>query len=168
MPTYVAMSNLVSLLIEARRVLFLSQGSFGELLGSSRRTGQRWEGSGSYPTRQQLAQLATLLYPKDAGLAAKVAEAAGTSVQALGLVAPPAPPPPPPAPPPTDDVVDAVVCAAAEAMNVMPREVRPALLAAFARARRLGLGFEAIEKALGGGAPRATTSTPDASKSRRR
>ena len=55
MPTYVAMSNLVSLLIEARRVLFLSQGSFGELLGSSRRTGQRWEGSGSYPTRQQLA-----------------------------------------------------------------------------------------------------------------
>jgi transcriptional regulator with XRE-family HTH domain len=159
------MSDLVPLLIEARRVLSLSQGSFGELLGSSRRTGQRWEGSGSFPTDEQLAHLATLLYPKDAGLAAQVAKAAGTSVQALGLVPPP---PPPPAPPSTDDVVDAVVCAAAEAMNVMPRDVRPGLIAAFARARRLGLTFEAIEKALGGGAPSATPPTPDATKSRRR
>jgi hypothetical protein len=75
-------------------------------------------------------------------------------------------PPPPPPPPSTDEIVDAVVCAAAEAMDLMPREVRPALLAAFARARRLGLGFEAIEKRLEHGS-RKSASTPGGTKSRR-
>jgi hypothetical protein len=47
-------------------------------------------------------------------------------------------------------MVDSIVCAAAEAMDVVPRQVRPALLAAFARARRLSLSTEVVEKALGG------------------
>jgi hypothetical protein len=42
------------------------------------------------------------------------------------------------------------VCAAAEAIDVMPRTIRPALLAAFRRARRLGLDVATVEKALGG------------------
>jgi hypothetical protein len=41
------------------------------------------------------------------------------------------------------------VCAAAEAINVPPRDVRPALLAAFARARRLGIAIATVETALG-------------------
>jgi hypothetical protein len=49
-----------------------------------------------------------------------------------------------------EDVVEAVVCAAADAMDVSPRAMRPALLAAFTRARRIGLTVEAMEKALGG------------------
>ena len=45
-------------------------------------------------------------------------------------------------------MVDVVVCAAAEALDVSPRAVRPALLAAFQRAREAGLTLEQVEKAL--------------------
>jgi MoxR-like ATPase len=49
--------------------------------------------------------------------------------------------------------VDAIVCAAAEALDASPRAVRGALLAAFACAREAGLPVETVEKAL---APPAT------------
>ena len=71
----------------------------------------------------------------------------GHDLVTLGIVAPPAPAPPPPTLP-AEDVVDAVVCAAADAIHVTPRDVRPALLAAFARARRLRLSVEVVEQAL--------------------
>jgi hypothetical protein len=122
-------------------------------MGVSRRTGQRWETGRSDPSPNQIRKLAGMVYPADPDLAAQLAAAAGTTLVALGLVKPPAPPPPPPAPapppPPVEDVVDSIVCAAADAMSVLPRDVRPALLAAFTRARRLGIGIEAVEKALG-------------------
>ena len=73
---------------------------------------------------------------------------AGTTLIALGLEKPPAPPPPPPRPAPPPPPVEDIVCAAADAMNVLPRDVRPALLAAFTRTRRLGLGVEVVERAL--------------------
>jgi hypothetical protein len=138
----------------ARRALSVgSQGDFGELMGSSRRTGQRWETGRAEPTPGQVCKMAGMVYPTDPDLAAQLAAAAGTTLVALGLVKPPAPPPPPPAPlpppPPVEDVVDSIVCAAADAMSVLPRDVRPALLAAFTRARRLGIGIDAVEKALG-------------------
>jgi hypothetical protein len=99
-----------------------------------------------------LQDMARLVYPVDATLAGEIAAASGTTLQALGLLPPPAPvapaaPPPPPAGPP-DRVVDAVVCAAAEAMQVMPQSVRPAVLAAFACAKELGLTVEAVERVL--------------------
>jgi hypothetical protein len=40
------------------------------------------------------------------------------------------------------------VCAAAEANDVMPREIRPALIAAFSRGRKLGLTMAEAEGAL--------------------
>ena len=45
-------------------------------------------------------------------------------------------------------VVDAIVCAAAEAIDVTPKAIRPALLAAFRRARVIGLGVDAVANAL--------------------
>jgi hypothetical protein len=45
-------------------------------------------------------------------------------------------------------LTDAVVCAAAEALNVPPPAVRPALLAAFRRAREVGLRLEDVERVL--------------------
>ena len=48
-----------------------------------------------------------------------------------------------------------VVCAAAEAIDVTPRVVRPALLAAVTRARQLGLTLETLDEAL-----RATATAP--------
>ena len=150
-------SNIPHLLSECRRALHVgSQGKLGVLLGSSERTGQRWETGRSDPGHDQLVKLVRLVHPHNAGLAAQVAAAMGTNLVALGIAPPPAPPPPPPPPPlPAEDVVDAVVCAAAEAIDVTPREVRPALVAAFTRARRLGLSVMEVEKALGKGATAA-------------
>jgi hypothetical protein len=102
------------------------------------------------PSYAQLQRLVGLVYPQSVELAGHIAAAMGTDLVSLGIAPPPLPPPPPPPPPaPVEDVVDAVVCAAAEAIDVTPRAVRPALIAAFTRARRLGLGVEAVEKALG-------------------
>jgi lysylphosphatidylglycerol synthetase-like protein (DUF2156 family) len=41
-----------------------------------------------------------------------------------------------------------VVCAAADAMQLIPEAVRPALRAAFRRARLAGLSLEVVEAAL--------------------
>jgi hypothetical protein len=147
-------TTLAGLILQARRALGVgSQGDFGVMMGSSRRSGQRWETGKAYPSGDQVAAMARLVYPHDADLAAQLAAAAGTTLLALGLVSPaPAPPLPSPAAPPApavEDIVDAIVCAASDAMNALPREVRPALLAAFSRARRLGLSIEVIERALG-------------------
>ncbi|MDP9001553.1 MAG: hypothetical protein M3O46_15745, partial [Myxococcota bacterium] len=60
-------------------------------------------------------------------------------------------------------LIDAVVCAAAEALDVSPRAVRPALLAAFARASELGLTLERSLEGLrrhGPTAPRAEKTRP--------
>src|SRR5262245_32468453 len=114
----------VPLLVQARRLLHVSQGSLGEMLGSSRRTGQRWETWGSYPSPTQWQELARRIHPHDADLAEALAAQGGSSLLDLGLVAPPPPPPAPPPPPPIGEMIDAVVCAAAEAIDVMPRAVR--------------------------------------------
>jgi hypothetical protein len=103
--------------------------------------------------------------PRRAGLPARSRprraarrRATGETLESLGIVTPaPAPvvvpPPPPPAPPPplpTALVVEAVVCAAADALQAPPSAVRGALLAAFCRARELRLSVNDVESALAG------------------
>jgi len=150
---------MVPLLVRARRALDLpSQGALGEALGSSARSGQRWERDESKPSADQVHQLARRVSPIDAALAAELAEASDTTLLALGLEVPPAPavvttaapvaPPPPPPPPDPIHIVDTVVCAAAEAMQLMPEAIRPALRAAFRRARLTGLSVEDVDRAL--------------------
>jgi hypothetical protein len=144
--------NLPALLFAGRMCIHVgSQGALGELLGSSRRTGQRWETGASRPSPGQLQDLARRVHPHDASLAAQIAAAGDSSLVALGLEKPPAPPQPP-APPPVvplaQHVIDSVVCAAADAIDVLPRTIRPALLAALTRARHIGLTLEDMERAL--------------------
>jgi hypothetical protein len=142
--------------MEARRTLNIpSQGKLGTLLGSSERSGQRWERADARPTNEQLHNLAALVYPHNRALAAEIAEVSGTTLLALGIEVPPPPAPPlpppgrPPAPPPDPVyVVDTIVCAAAEAMGVVPGAIRPALRAAFRRAARVRLSVEVIDAAL--------------------
>ena len=52
-----------------------------------------------------------------------------------------------------------VVCVAAEAMDLSPRALRPALFAAFKHARELGLTMDAMETALAPPAPGAPSPT---------
>jgi hypothetical protein len=59
-------------------------------------------------------------------------------------------------------VVDAVVCAAAEASDTKPGEVRRMLLAAFSRAREIGIDTAFVERVLRAqlGLPSAPTTAP--------
>jgi hypothetical protein len=90
------------------------------------------------------------VHPHDPALAARIVAARGATLEDAGIVAakPPAPAPAPPSPAPPPYLVEVVVCAAAEALDVSPRVVRPALLAAFKSAHAVGLDVEAVEKAL--------------------
>jgi len=140
-------SEVSALFFRARRALRATQVDLAQMLGASRRTGQRWDAGQSYPSVSQLVALAKAVYARDPGLAAELAISVGMTVEALGL-APPAAPAPPDAPVPIENIVDSVVCAAAEAMDALPRAIRPALMAAFARARELHLSIEDVEKGL--------------------
>jgi hypothetical protein len=91
-----------------------------------------------------MRSIAVAIHRADAGLAAALAAHAGHTLESLGLVKPP----------PTEPAVtarlfvDSVVCAAADAIEMNPRSVRPALLAAFARARELRLDVATVVDAL--------------------
>jgi DNA-binding XRE family transcriptional regulator len=160
------------LLGRSRDALHVTQKQLADLLSVARRTVGRWEGRESTPTEEQLRRLARAVHPRDADLALEIAIEAGTTLEALGLVAPapatPAAPPPPPvaAPaaivvpparpfPPVDLVVDAIVHVAAQALEEQDAgrdpigTVTAILRAAFARGRRLGLTIAEVDEALG-------------------
>jgi hypothetical protein len=137
------------LLARARIALSCTQVQLADRLGSSRRTGQRWDARQSEPASFQLQDLARAVFPVDPKLAANIAAAGRSSLEALGLV-------------PVLDAnamarytVDSIVCAAASATQMVPDAIRPGVLAAFTRARQLGLGVDAVEKALLDGAASA-------------
>jgi hypothetical protein len=138
--------ELVPLLIRARAILGVSQGELGEMLGSSRRSGQRWEAEGSTPMPKMIWDLARRVFKQDPQLADALARYANTNLVDLGLVEPP-----PSTAPAPEHLVDAVVCAAADAMHVLPEVVRPGLRAAFRRARLVHLDVATVERALGPG-----------------
>lgn len=144
-------ATIAQLVARARHAMPNLLDAVGRAPGWSKRTLQRWQAAEQRPSDNQLAELARLVHPHDAELAAEVAAAAGTTLVSLGLEAAQAPPAP--APPPRDLVVDAVVCAAADSTNVPPSAVRGLLLAAFRRARELGLTVDEVERALGQASP---------------
>jgi transcriptional regulator with XRE-family HTH domain len=132
------------LIIECRMALGLTQEDFGNIVGRTKRTVQRWEDGGAVLVASEGETLARALISVRPDLAEKIAEAIDTTLDALGLA-------------PTVDAsglvtpgpVDAIVRAAADAMGVTPDVVRPAVAAAFERARELGLDVEAVARALG-------------------
>ncbi len=134
-----------NLLAQAQHTLRLSQAELGKRLGASARTGHRWAVGRAHPSATQLARLAELVHDANPDLAEVIADAAGTTLEKLGLVKPSEGATPALTP---DRVVDCVVCAAAEAMDVPPKAIRAALLAAFARARELGITVEVMEASL--------------------
>jgi transcriptional regulator with XRE-family HTH domain len=137
------------LLVQAQNALGVSQGQLGDLLGLSRQTIWRYQTGQSNPLGSSLQDLARRVRGVDAGLASRLAGAGSgarkaslkiaTNKSAGG------------GPVETRLLADAIVCAAAEALDASPRAVRRALLAAFARARDTGLALDAIETALAKG-----------------
>jgi transcriptional regulator with XRE-family HTH domain len=135
------------LVVRSQQALGMSQRELAEHLGSSQRTGSRWVAHQSRPSESQFERLAREVYPRDPDLARLLARAAGTNIEAL--IPRPVVVSPPPKPPPTVFDADAIVCAAADAMNVAPSLVRPAVNAAIARAKAMGIALEDVASFLG-------------------
>jgi hypothetical protein len=151
------------LVARARSTLEMTQEEFGLALGASHRSAQRWDAGTAEPGAHQLETLVRLLYPKDAALATQIADAIRETPESLGIVqpAPPAPVGPPPrARPPADLIVESIVCAAAEAVALPPAGVRPALRAAFERAKAMELTVDEVDAVLSPKAPPQTNKAP--------
>jgi len=130
-----------------RQTLHLTQQELADRFKSSLRTVQRWEADRSRPQSWEIHRLADAVRPHDAQLASQLdawAPRPAPPPPPVSEVAPAPAPPPAPAPTPAPVLVDAIVCAAAEAMALAPQAVRPALLAAFGRARDVGMTAEAV------------------------
>jgi transcriptional regulator with XRE-family HTH domain len=141
------------LLTYGQMALHLTQLELAELLGSSRRTTQRWFNKQSVPTADQLALLARHVYPVDPELAAEIAAGAGATLESLGIIErspTPSPPPPSPLPPRAapEQLVENILYAAASVMDMSPRVILPAIRAAFARAKQLDMDVAAVDTVL--------------------
>jgi transcriptional regulator with XRE-family HTH domain len=161
MPFHVG-PDITPLVGRARVALGLTQKQLGEMFRASMRTAHRWEGGEAYPDVDQVLKLARAVFPRDALLAAELAEQAGTTLQAMGLVAPPPALPPAPAAsapparpfPPVRLMIDSIVLAAVDAAEGLTpsmatrQGVRDILRAGFSRANGLGLTIEEVNRAL--------------------
>jgi hypothetical protein len=135
------------LLTEAGITMGMHHSELAEVLGTTRRTYSRWARAGTRLFGEQAETMARLVHPRDRALAERFATIAGATLVSLGLEAPPAPPR---MEPKDAHLAAAIVCAAAEAIDVSPRAVRPGLLAAVRCARELGLDLARLEGVLAG------------------
>jgi hypothetical protein len=148
-------SSSLPLLLEARQVLQLTQRGLAPFVDSSLRTVERIHAGRSSLSRDQWAVIARAVHAKDPDLAARIAASQMATLEQFGI----APPSPPPAAPPVAQSssapssrdLDSLLCAAADAMNAPPRAARPVIVAAFVKARDLGLSIEAVATALEAG-----------------
>jgi transcriptional regulator with XRE-family HTH domain len=125
-------------------------------LGISTRTVSRWyNGAGGFLTPQQYHRLARAMARHDLALADEIARLGGTTLEALDLgpralaaasaASNQAVAVPPGAMPVA--YADVVLCTVAERLDLSPRQLRPILAAAFARAHELGLTTEMLARA---------------------
>ncbi len=135
----------LTLVYEARRQLAYTNRAFAELTGVSLRTVERHAHNGGIANHIQTRTLVTALHPKDPALAAELAESAGTTLAALGLEAPQTEPDASLVRP---EHADSVLVAAANALDLSPEAVRPAVAAAFSRALALGVSFAGLAEQL--------------------
>ncbi len=100
--------------------------AFAKLLGCSVRTVQRHPETGGVSARHHYDILIRATHANNPGLAAQLAAAVGTTLEAAGVAAP--------SDPTRHEHADSVLCAAADVLQLPPTAVRAALAAAFARA----------------------------------
>jgi hypothetical protein len=152
MPSNITREQLIQTVIQGQQSLHLNQAGLADVMGSSLRTVQRWYAERSTPTPDEVVRLVREVHPVDGALAGRLAAGIGQTLESLGVVAPPPPPTSPSIPSPTASArlfADAVVAAAAEALDVSPRLARPAVLAALRRAKIAGLSVEELLAVLG-------------------
>jgi hypothetical protein len=128
--------------------------ALAKFLGVSRRTITRYPERGGLPSMAHNHKLIRALHPKNPQLARELAEVSLTTLSALGLEpsGPGAGAAAPKLPAATREHATMIVCAAADALSMVPRDVRPVLATVFSEARRLNVDLEGLAKLLSEGA----------------
>ena len=150
----------IELLVQGQSALGITSVDLAKLLGVSPKTVYRWVGRRTSIAPMAVGALSHHVHRADAALARRMHAHAVTELSTMNLPLPPplpeaakapgavAPAPSLSASESTRLRVDAVIHAACLAMNVAPQAVRPALVAAFARARELELSVDDMAMAL--------------------
>ena len=143
------------LIREARGTLGLYVDSqLARFLGVSVRTIQRHAHRAGMPMGDAHAKLVRALYPRDPALALTIAGAHRIDLSDLVAAAKPATSTAAPAKlEARREHVALMVLAACDALNMLPRDVRPALAAIFGQARALGVDLDQLAKLLSEGEP---------------
>jgi hypothetical protein len=130
---------------QAYKELGFIQKDLPDFFGVSLRTVQRYGHTYGISSFRDYAKLVQALYPRNPALAAQIAAMVGKSLSDLGVQLPP-PPDPAPLPPPRATLVhaEAVLCAAADAVGLVPRDVRPIVAAIFSRVRALDVDLPSL------------------------
>jgi len=152
----VAQKNMVMLINDARDALNLHTNvDLAKFLGVSRRSVQRYSHTGGLPSGIHVAKLVRALYPVNQQLATTIGNAYRIDLTdleprpwltAAGLSAPVTPA----VPAATREHVTEVILVACDALNLPPREVRPALAAIFTQVRSLGVDLDQLTRLLAG------------------
>jgi hypothetical protein len=128
--------NLIVAILEARRALKThTDVDLARFLGISRRTVQRHGHSGGVPTGPDMQKFVRALHPVDPASARHLATAFRVDIRDLETKA---------APKANEDHVLRLVLAAADATNMVPRDVRPALAVIFGAALELGVDLNEL------------------------
>jgi hypothetical protein len=142
------MPSLAQLVLQAREETHTwTHPDLAKLLGCSLRTVQRHTHSGGLSQESHYGILIQAVYPRNPELARQLAAARGTTVAALGIASP--------VDPTQREHADSILCAAADALQLPPSAVRPALAAAFARAGEMNVTFAGLARHLRDGDPKA-------------
>jgi len=168
-------ASLVQLVYKGCAELAWGQKDVAEALGISVRTLQRRASSAGFADAADYQKLVQPLHARNPALAGEIAAALGRSLAELGVHVPPRPAPaaatPPaaapraqsPAPPPakaTRAHAEAVICAAADALGVVPREARPIVATIFSRIRDLEIDLTTLTPLLAHPPADATKAVP--------
>ncbi len=142
-------SAALQLIQKGRSVLGVNQVGLAELLGVSVRTVQRHERDGGLSWHGDHQTFLQALHPRDPALAAEIAAALGRPLADYGIQAPvEAPVATPVGPPPpsraTRAHADSVVCAAADAFGIVPRDARPIVAAILTRVQELNVELASL------------------------
>ena len=131
----------VALILKAMTELQLNQQGLAELIGVSVRTLQRNIAFGGLTRQAHYERLVQALHARNPALAADIAASVNSSLPQLGVHTPATALPPPKA---TRAHAEAVVCAAADAMALVPRDARPAVAAIFSRVVELEVDLPSL------------------------
>jgi transcriptional regulator with XRE-family HTH domain len=119
------------LVVQCRLALQLTQQQFGDMVGCTKRTIQRWEERGALVLVGQAHAIAVALRGSHPELAQQVAASMDMTLDQLAAYQPDS------GASPRMDPIESIVYAAAEAMGITPDVARPGVAAAFERAREL-------------------------------